>query len=481
MVVNESERERLQILVKSCLLEINQLKTEIIKLKKEKDLLMSDSKVVNLERSIKEKEKEIINLSVQLENLKESLKEKDDLIGTQQSKITELSNFKDSFNDIKEGLEKDLNNFKTQELYEHNEKLKSSLATIVEKDEEIKSLLSEIEGFKEKIISLEGNIADKDTLLELQKEIDSKENEIKILKASSVDENIVSSLKTEIANRDKRINELEELKSSFNDKLNEKNLRIDELEKIKSSFDDIKDSIEKDMNKRRNQELKDINKKMQSAIDKVVEKDNKIKFLTQDLDKKKVELQRIKDTNISKKEYDKLKDEIDLKDLKIKKLEELKGLFSELDKNSPDNLLNESEIDLIINGDKKVPKQLDLFGESNKKAQDKLNKEIKNVKKELNVCRETNKELEFIKECYLKITSPPKKDLTSFQSQIYYLIPEEPMTSQEIHNFIRENAFKDISYNNISNILKGLERKEYLKFKKGANEKENQWIKTDKK
>lgn len=44
------------------------------------------------------------------------------------------------------------------------------------------------------------------------------------------------------------------------------------------------------------------------------------------------------------------------------------------------------------------------------------------------------------------------------------------MTSQEIHGYIRKIAFKDISYNNINNIIRSLERKGYriiiLIFKK---------------
>ncbi|MCL2687856.1 MAG: hypothetical protein FWE58_04915 [Methanobrevibacter sp.] len=480
MVANESEKEKLQILVKSCLLEINQLKTELIKLKKEKDLLMSDSKVTELENSIKEKEKEIISLSIQLENLENSIKEKDNLIETQQSKISELSNFKESFNDIRESLEKDLNNFKTQELSQQNEKLKSALDTIIEKDNEIKSLISEIEDYKEKIVSLEGNISNKDSLLELQKEIDSKENEIQLLKASAMDENVVSSLKSEISNRDKRIAELEELKSSFDGKLKEKDFRINELEEIKSSFKNIKDSLEKDIGQRKNKELKEINSNLQSALNEVVKKDKEIKSLVDNLDKKNNELQKIKDNNISKNEYEVLKKEIQLKDLKIKELEEIKGLFSDLDKGLASDLLTQDQINLITDSKKTISKETNLFDGFDKKSQDKLNTQLEKVKKELNVCRETNKELEFIKNCYLKITSSPKKDLTSFQSQIYYLIPDEPMNSQEIHNFIRENAFKDISYNNISNILKGLERKGYLSFSNGDNEKEGKWTKIDK-
>lgn len=491
MVENDEEKARLQNLVKSCLLEINELKMNVMNLEKEKDLLKNDDKVEELESLIKEKESEITNLQINLKKLETSLNNKENIIKNQEIKINELSNFKDSFKDIKIALEKDLNNFKTQELKEHNEKLKSSLATISEKDKEIKSLIDQIESYKEKIIDLEKNIANKDNLLELQREIDSKDSEIKALKAAAVDEEVLKSLKKEIEDKDNRINELEEIRASFDEvkasyenRLDGKDKRIKELEQIKSSFEDIKSSLEKDIEKYRNGELEKINSKLQSALDKLVEKDNKIKSLKEDLDDKKLEIRKIKDDNISREEYNRLKNEIETKNIKIKKLEEIKGLFSDLDK----GYSNKSQEGLgsvsTQTSSTDTPKDVaDITAEFNgiKKKEKANQRKIEKLKNELKSCREVNKELETIKDNYKKLTSSPKKDLTSFQSQIYYLIPDKPMSSQEIHSYIRKTAFKDLSYNNVNNIIRGLERKGYLKPEDPENSNNGNWIRTGKK
>lgn len=490
MVEGDEEKARLQNLVKSCLLEINELKMNVMDLEQEKNLLENEDKVEKLESLIKEKEVEIANLQVDLKNLETSLNDKENIIKNQEIKINELSNFKDSFDDIKIALEKDLNNFKTQELKEHNEKLKSSLATIAEKDKEIKSLMGKIESHKEKIIDLKKNIANKDNLLELQREIDSKDNEIKVLKAAAVDEEVLKSLKKEIEDKDNRIKELEEIQASFDEvkksyenRLDGKDKRINELEQIQSSFEDIKTSLEKDIEKYRTKELEKINSKLQSALDQLVEKDNKIKSLITELDDKKLEIRKIKDDNISREEYNRLKDEIEIKNTKIQKLEELKGLFSDLNNeyspkskektDSTSKTSSSSISEAIVN----IPLESD-----NIKNKEKSNKrKIQKIQNELKSCREANKELELIKANYKKLTSSPKKDLTSFQSQIYYLIPDKPMNSQEIHSYIRENAFKDLSYNNVNNIIRGLERKGYLKPEDPENSNGGNWIRTGKK
>ncbi|WP_225370757.1 hypothetical protein [Methanobrevibacter arboriphilus] len=74
---------------------------------------------------------------------------------------------------------------------------------------------------------------------------------------------------------------------SYEDKLFDKDKRIEELEKIQLSFDDIKASLEKDIEQYKNKELEEINSKLQSALDKIVEKDNKIKSLINEINDKK--------------------------------------------------------------------------------------------------------------------------------------------------------------------------------------------------
>nr|WP_302579149.1 hypothetical protein [Methanobrevibacter arboriphilus] len=495
MVEKDKEKVKLQNLVKSCLLEINELKIDLMNLENEKNLLKNDEAVEKLESIVKKKESVISNLNVDLNNLKVDISNKENIIKNQELKIEDLSNFKDSFDDIRTTLEKDLKKFKTEELKEYNEKIESSLATIVEKDKKINALLDEIESYKEKINDLESNIASKDNLIGMQREIDNKESEIKLLKAASVDQEVFKSIKKELEDKKIRIKELEDFQSSFEeiklsyeDKLFDKDKRIEELEKIQLSFDDIKTSLEKDIEQYKNKELEEINSKLQSALDKIVEKDNKIKSLINQINDKKLEIKEIKDNNVSKLDYDRLKDEINIKDSKIQRLEEIKGLFSDLDKNYADkpqdslgkSVGSDSEALVSEKSFEKVDELNNIQNEDNISKIKETENEIKRLKNELNSCKQVNKELESIKDNYKKLTSSPKKDLTSFQSQIYYLIPDEPMDSQEIHNYIQKTSFKDISYNNITNIIWGLERKGYLKPENPEKPNETKWIKINK-
>ena len=329
----------------------------------------------------------------------------------------------------------------------------------------------------------------------MQREIDNKESEIKLLKAASVDQEVFKSIKKELEDKKIRIKELEDFQSSFEeiklsyeDKLFDKDKRIEELEKIQLSFDDIKTSLEKDIEQYKNKELEEINSKLQSALDKIVEKDNKIKSLINQINDKKLEIKEIKDNNVSKLDYDRLKDEINIKDSKIQRLEEIKGLFSDLDKNYADkpqdslgkSVGSDSEALISEKSFEKVDELNNIQNEDNISKIKETENEIKRLKNELNSCKQVNKELESIKDNYKKLTSSPKKDLTSFQSQIYYLIPDEPMDSQEIHNYIQKTSFKDISYNNITNIIWGLERKGYLKPENPEKPNETKWIKINK-
>lgn len=410
---NNNENEKLQNLVKSCLLEINQLKMDLVELEKEKEALKDDKKIEILEGLLKDKDEEINKLKSNLENLQSNINKKELLIEEKDRKIEELSNFKKSFNDIKNGLEQDFNKFKEQELNKHNEELNSTLSSLSKKDAEIE-----------------------------------------ILKSSRVDDSVIKSLENELKNKDER---------------------IQELEKIQTSFEEIKESLEKDMEKYKNKELEETNNKLQSAIDKIIEKDNEIKELVNEINQKNAEIQLANNQNIPDEKYNKLKEELELKDSRIKRLEEIKSLFSDLDDGFNNKYQSKEglpeEIASIIN-DTNIPKLKDnkLINEDN---------EVKKLKKELQQCRSQVKELKKIENYYNQLTSPPKRDLTSFQSQIYYLIPDKEMNSQEIYEYIRKIAFDNISQENLTNILRNLERKGYLK-NKGENLEKAIWIKNHK-
>jgi Uncharacterized conserved protein len=71
-------------------------------------------------------------------------------------------------------------------------------------------------------------------------------------------------------------------------------------------------------------------------------------------------------------------------------------------------------------------------------------------------------ELEKIKRYFDALTARPKKDLTSFQSQVYQLLDTDKCTTQELYAQIRDIGFRELSSDNFNSILRNLERKGYV-------------------
>lgn len=90
-------------------------------------------------------------------------------------------------------------------------------------------------------------------------------------------------------------------------------------------------------------------------------------------------------------------------------------------------------------------------------------KSIENLKNSLNAKESYIEDLEEIKTYFEALTAKPKKDLTSFQSQVYLLLPSDKSNTHKMHIFIKKVGFKELSYDNMFNILRNLERKGYFK------------------
>ena len=71
-------------------------------------------------------------------------------------------------------------------------------------------------------------------------------------------------------------------------------------------------------------------------------------------------------------------------------------------------------------------------------------------------------ELEKIKLNFEAIISRPKKDLTSFQSQIYLLLPYNEDTTENLYSKLRTIGFSELSNENFEHALRNLERKGYF-------------------
>ena len=112
---------------------------------------------------------------------------------------------------------------------------------------------------------------------------------------------------------------------------------------------------------------------------------------------------------------------------------------------------------------------------NNKQLQEKEQKlkeweaELKAKEKELpalldllNQQNEKIKELHKFKSYFDALTTKPKKDLTSFQFQIYQMLPVDEDTLENHYTFITEIGFSELSGENFEHILYNLEKKGYF-------------------
>lgn len=75
-------------------------------------------------------------------------------------------------------------------------------------------------------------------------------------------------------------------------------------------------------------------------------------------------------------------------------------------------------------------------------------------------------ELKNLKIYFDALTARPKRDLTSFQSQVYQLLKKQG-TTEDLYEHILSIGFKELSFDNFNSILRNLERKGYFRSSKG--------------
>ena len=105
-------------------------------------------------------------------------------------------------------------------------------------------------------------------------------------------------------------------------------------------------------------------------------------------------------------------------------------------------------------------------------------KEINNLQELLEKKDQKLEELEIIRYHFNALTAKPKKDLTSFQSQVYQLLPKEEDTLENLYTHITEIGFSELSSENFEHIIRNLERKGY--FESYQKDDEVYWQKIDK-
>ena len=187
----DAEKDTLQSLIRSCLLELNQLKYELTELEVERANDNTPQRIKELEQDIVDKEKEVSVIKFKAEDeinlLKKQMEEKDILIKNQEDRIYELDYVNTSLDEIKEYFAEQLRDYKKKELSDVNERLNESYKSIAEKEAQINTLSRTIDEYKIKVLKLENDVESQAQILELEKQIELKNNEIRI-KESEIDQ-----------------------------------------------------------------------------------------------------------------------------------------------------------------------------------------------------------------------------------------------------------------------------------------------------
>ena len=356
----DSEKEALQSLVRSCLLELNKLKFDLTQLEVEKANDNSASRIQELEQDIVDKEKEVSVIKFKTEEevnqLKSHLEEKDLLIKNQEDRIYELDYVNNSLDEIKTYFAEQLKDYKKNELSEVNERLNESYKSMAEKDAQINSLSRTIDDYKIQIIKLENDAGAQQEIMELEKQIEFKnrelqqkdneitaiDNQLTLLKEQSIPkqdyENLQAQFESEMAAMDNEISLLKEKSIPKEDYDNLKKLLENEVASMDSEINALKEnsipreeyvSLQKYLESEisvRESELKYLKEQSVPKADYV----NLQNQLQNEITTKDNELKYLKEQTVSREEFINLQNELIRKNDKIKRLEEINTFFNEL-------------------------------------------------------------------------------------------------------------------------------------------------------
>ena len=355
-----AEKEALQSLVRSCLLELNKLKFDLTQLEVEKANDNSASRIRELEQDIVDKEKEVSVIKFKTEEevnqLKSQLEEKDLLIKNQEDRIYELDYVNNSLDEIKTYFAEQLKDYKKNELSEVNERLNESYKSIAEKDAQINNLSRTIDEYKIQVIKLENDAGAQQEIMELEKQIEFKNREIQqkeneltaidnqfnLLKEQSIPkqdyENLQAQFENEMAAMDSEITLLKEQSIPKQDYDDLKKLLENEVAAMDSEINALKENsipreeyvslqnyLESEISVRES-ELNYLKEQSVPKADYV----NLQNQLQNEITAKDNELKYLKEQTVSREEFINLQNELIRKNDKIKRLEEINAFFNEL-------------------------------------------------------------------------------------------------------------------------------------------------------
>ena len=356
----DAEKDTLQSLIRSCLLELNTLKYELTELEVERNNDNTPQRIKELEKDIVDKEKEVSVIKFKAEDeinlLKKQLEEKDILIKNQEDRIYELDYVNNSLDEIKEYFAEQLREYKKKELADVNERLNESYKSIAEKEAQINTLSRNIDEYKIKVLKLENDVESQAQIMELEKQIELKNNEIRI-KQSEVDQikNELNILKQQTIPKDQYIS----LQTQFESEINAMNNEITNLKQEtipKKDYDDLQSRFDSEI-KTLDSQIVDLQEStvpkqdyvnLQARFDNEIDAcDSEIKYLKErsipkedyinlqnqlqnEINSVESELRFVKEQSVSREDYMRLQAELQRKEDKIKRLEEINAFFNEL-------------------------------------------------------------------------------------------------------------------------------------------------------
>jgi hypothetical protein len=356
----DAEKDTLQSLIRSCLLELNTLKYELTELEVERANDTTPQRIKELEKDIVDKEKEVSVIKFKAEDeinlLKKQLDEKDILIKNQEDRIYELDYVNNSLDEIKEYFAEQLREYKKKELADVNERLNESYKSVAEKEAQINSLSRKIDEYKIKVIKLENDVESQTHILELEKQIELKDNELRIKESEIARrENEIDIIKQQTIPKDEYIS----LQTQFESEINAMNNEIDNLKQDtipRKDYDDLLFKFNSEIKSLDNQiielkhstvpkedydslqnrfdtEISARNSELQYLKERSVPREDYVSLqskLETEIATKDNELRYLRDQTVSRDEYMRLQNEIQRKNDRIRRLEEINNFFNDL-------------------------------------------------------------------------------------------------------------------------------------------------------
>ena len=368
---------------------------------------------------------EYMNLKSEVNSLNTILNSKE----TELQSLKENSISKNEYNSLQEKYDELKNDYVPKSSYEElGNELQLIRDGTVDKDK-YEKILKDFENYKKLAIPHE--------------KYENLQNELYHLKESSVSKEDYTNIEIELSNiKNLSSEKIKNLKDEL-DNIKSNSVSKEEYDRLKLELDSTKERVLNKDNEIASVKNNTINK---DDFNKVQNELNQVKRV---LSERNSTIEKLNKNTVNKSEYDKLVKENSLKDQKIDRLEKIKDLFTELEaKNNADS----KDVEKLQNKVKDIESGND----------EDLIKENEVLKEEIQSKDNDIERLKEIETLYHKLIIPPKNDLTSFQSQVFNLIPDEPSTAEEIHKYIKRVAFDKISLKSIENILKKLIRKGYM-------------------